>query len=117
MSFDPTKPVQQENGRAAYIVTTNSHVENFPIIAELADNHGGFSLAYFTSKGRGYARPLQLVNIPQKKDVWVNIYRHNIDGSLYYAGEYATPESADCGAAADRVGRIRMTLEEGRYDD
>lgn len=75
MTFDPTKPVQTRNGRAARIICTDVKGE-WPIIALVTDGQRETVLSYKKS-GSAYDDKREdrsdLVNAPEC--VWVNVYR------------------------------------------
>jgi hypothetical protein len=75
-TFDPTKPVQRRNGAAARIIYTGA-AGTYPIIALIGDD-GDEKPSSYTEHGRyvfnGQEDPLDLINIPVKHTLWINIY-------------------------------------------
>ncbi len=81
--FDLTKPVQQQNGRAARILCTDAKNSKYPVVALAVDADGEEHPLSYTKEGKhmlGCTSPSDLINVPLKKTVkfWVNVYE---DGS------------------------------------
>ena len=74
----------------------------------------------YTSSGQYYADrrwvDLDLIPAPiepkKKGVVWVNVYD---DGDL--GGAYDSPDEADANQYHDRIARIRVSWEEGQFDE
>jgi hypothetical protein len=69
--------------------------------------------------GSGARSPFDIVEIipkkePLKREVWLNLYVEI--GRLIEVG-YESRHDADRAAAPDRVGRMKVILEEGRFDE
>ena len=83
--FDPTKPVQTRDGRAARIICTDRAGNDDTIVALITSLHGTESIiqcklggkVYFTSDS-----PADLINIPTKRKIkyWVSIYKDSLHG-------------------------------------
>src|SRR5574337_94440 len=85
MAFDPTKPVQTRAGHPARIICTDRKGE-YPIVALVDDDD---KARCFTKDGMYWAssKPCNndLVNVPQKREGWINIYQDSRRGR--YGGQ------------------------------
>lgn len=116
LKFDPTKPVQTRDGRAARIICTDRKVDGYPILALVTQGNGSEDVlsyrtdgGFFGSKG---SHPVDLINIPQK--VWVNLYRAEHRGLYTVEGRYwPTQSAANYYAKKDRIACIEIELPEG----
>lgn len=116
MTFDPTKPCKTKRGDWVEIVSVNGR-EPYTIIGYVGDNKdvscwtkdGSYSIHHGLSD-------LDLVNLPQEADAWLNVYR-GLSGLLYGGSNYPSRKEADHGCASDRVACIRVKLVEGQFDD
>lgn len=114
MKLDLTKPVETRDGRKARIICTDFKRENRPILAAIADHNGIESTDYFWENGQLYGcsdEPGDLVNIKEKHEVWINIYPNNsahVDRSR---------DRADYHAADNRTACIKITYEDGQFDE
>lgn len=77
--FDPTKPVQQRNGRSATILRADLNNDHYPIAAMIVNGHGKEEVAQFNSEGRFFAdstyeNNMDLINIPEETVYYTNIY-------------------------------------------
>lgn len=86
--FDPTKPVQTRDGRAARIICTDRVNDPWSIVALVSAYDGQECILRLTSNGRIFNRPHSdphdLVNIPEEKTVWVTVYSRKNLGSIGY---------------------------------
>lgn len=100
--FDPTKPVQLEDGTSARIICTDRKGD-YPIVALIKEGERE-GISWF--KPDGSSVPRHLVNVPEKHMWWVNIYA---------AGCFAhkTRENADRNAVSGRIACIRIEFKEG----
>lgn len=68
MKFDPSKPVQTRDGRAARIVATDRKSNHYPIVAFVESGDEEYCHTY-TTDGRyhfvGEESPSDLVNLPE----------------------------------------------------
>lgn len=106
MSFDPTKPVQTRDGRPARIIAANIKHPKYPIAAVyLGDSSLGDTpheiVATYTKDGlyvEEDKRPVDLVNVPTKKEGWIIIYpstekqKYNV-GKVWDSKEMAIMEA------------------------
>lgn len=119
MSFDPSKPVQTRDGRAARILCTDRKDSRFPIIALVTYANGSETPSYYTKNG-GYNDPIcnkhspgDLINIPEKHVRYMNVFLINgtiSNGSLHHTKEVA---EKSCGSGENRVGCIKIEFTEG----
>lgn len=117
MSFDPHKPCTTRDGRPARIICTDAKCPcDNPIVALITEGGKEFP-QYFYATGRVRAEgenSLDLVNIPEKIEGWVNVYptqeRHlvasltDIFPDLRHAHEAKRP---------GRIACIKLTFSEG----
>jgi len=108
--FDPTKPVQTRDDRQARIICADRKSERYPIVALVTDEEGCETTYYYTKDGSylmHQIRYLDLINIPKKKEGFLNIYRC---GSVaLHADKYL----ADKRSLYDRIACIKITYTEG----
>jgi hypothetical protein len=110
--FDPTKPVQTRDGRKARIVATGLNCIQGSIVAVVTHQDGGEYASHFFDDGRyisGVEGDLDLVNVPEKRGLWVNFYPDQ--GRMVFA--HPSREEADAKAGADRVACKYVEFEEG----
>ena len=76
--FDPKKPVATRDGRKARILATDLANSNYPIAAVVADEDGEEYVVSYTADGclyhRGEKSEDDLMNVPEKRTVWLGIY-------------------------------------------
>lgn len=87
--FDPNKPVQTRDGCKARILCTDRNMPGYPIIA-LHYAHGFEHVFSHKADGRlNSSREMKedLVNVPERKTVYVNMY----------AGRTRGPDKPSCG--------------------
>jgi hypothetical protein len=113
MSFDPNKPCQTRQGRSARVVATDL-AGNKPLCVILRSDRGDEYPANYRADGTfaGYsAHPYDLVNIPEKIEGWVNVYRQNASADFF-------PSKEDADAALPwrdrpRIACIKVSFSEG----
>ena len=114
MTFDPSKPVCQRNGRPARIVSTDGKCDH-PIAAWIMAQDGKEHSSVFQVNGTAYfaSRDFDLINIPVKRVQWINIYAY---GTAYH---YPTEEeaigcrNANMKANAKCLATVRVEFTEG----
>lgn len=110
-TFDPTKPVQTRDGRAARIVCTDYKAINGESLCVLitAENGRESFYSHFAdgSFEKGSLSQHDLVNLPEKREVWVNVYPEN---SIINDAFHPTKELADAGQATcvSRIACIKL---------
>lgn len=117
--FDPTKPVQTRDGRKARIVCTDATQSDYPIVALIDSVFGEVPYA-FRKDGTRFPKEdldmteIDLINIPVKKEGWVNVYAPGFQD--FYVGwcshAYRTKDQADKEAQPDRLDCVRIEWEE-----
>lgn len=118
--LDLTKPVQTRNGfNDVEIIAINGRTPNYPIIGYLGGNN---ILHYWTVSGLSAERTvLDLVNVPEKHIVYLNIYDSTpTSGIMSY--KYATKAEADKIAKntesyVKRTACIRVEYTDGQFDE
>lgn len=108
--FDPTKPVMLRSGWAARIICTDFKGISASIIA-LIDEGNFESVHSYTEKGWYFPNetsPRDLINIPTKKEGWINIYP-DMKCSVTI---HASKNDADGCAGSDRIACVRIEWEE-----
>jgi hypothetical protein len=115
MTFDPTKPVQTRDGRKVRIICTDAAGPH-PIVALIKVEKEGRECSHQFSKIGSYfansiASELDLINIPERKVRWVNVYEDST------SGQFAHRESADACAAVKRLGILKLIYENDELVD
>lgn len=113
--FDPTKPCRTRNGKSARIICTDAKGSK-PIIALISDCTGVEIMSRYCSDGlrltTGEKCMGDLINIPEKHEMWVNVYGKIINS--YNIGDgYVSKEQADKAASLIRIACIKVPFEEG----
>lgn len=123
MTFDPTKPVQTKGGRKARIIaidrldrrSRDGDDAPFPIVA-LVKSHDGRNedVWSYMADGTWWGDENDLVNVPEERDVWVNVYNNT------YSTTHPDQEHADRSARIydyARVALLRVRFTVGQMDD
>ena len=108
MSFDPTKTVQTQSGKPWRKYATDGG-GLYPIHGAVLESNGWIA-GLWTAEGKfynGFRSGDDLVNVPEKRTLWVNCYPYSCHG-------YLTRKAADSGADANtRIAIIPVTFTEG----
>ena len=111
-NFDPTKPVQTRDGRKVRIVDTNYKGNaRRPILAIITEDDHTEICHTFNKDGSSLpdmTRDLDLINIPEKYTLWVNLYADR--GILF---THSSRAQADVNAGASRIACVKVEFEEG----
>lgn len=111
--FDPTKPVQTRDGRKARIVDTNYKGGPKSILAIVTLN-STLEAAHAYNKDGSYltnmTQDLDLINIPEKYTLWVNLYA---DRGSMFTHSHSSRAQADVNAGASRIACVKVEFEEG----
>lgn len=96
---NPTRPIVTRDGHAARIICTNRICKTHPILALLfEDEDNDTEVVYqYTSQGEYFSNassPHDLFFAPEKKEGWINIYRHKGQNSTSSKSIYDTKEEA-----------------------
>lgn len=77
--FDPTKPVETRNGQTVRIICTDAKSAMWPVVALVMDKETSLEQVHaFKANGQYHwhgSSSLDLINIPQKKSGWVNLWK------------------------------------------
>ena len=115
MAFDPTKPVQERGGASARIIETNARGEK-PIIALVTGRDGGEFLRRVYPNGRIWREQesaLDLVNVPQKRSGWMNVYVSLEGITMADSVIHGRKKDADRAAGSARIACFHIEFEEG----
>lgn len=96
MTFDPTKPVQTRDGRAARILCVDRKSADYPIVALVSVGASAAeSIHRFGADGRApyHSRGSDLVNIPQRHERWI-VVGHGGDSVVLHRSEADARSSA-----------------------
>lgn len=118
MTFDPSKPVQTRDGQKATIICDTRRFtyceHEFPIVALVHRKDGEDSIITTQADGHtfidGSENPLDLINIPEKRTCWGNVYLYN-DGRQPCIATHGTREEADTYAGEERVDCVEITYQ------
>lgn len=111
-AIDWNKPVQTKDGRKFFYVGRGPNPQ-YPIVGYL---DGWTCPGQWTEEGlcaAGHAGGTDLINVPEKHEIWVNLYK-SCQGK-FYLGDFThvTKRDADDHASANRIACIRIEFEEG----
>lgn len=113
--FDPSKPVQTRDGRKARIIAADIFGRPHALVALVNNGKMEETLTYFTD-GRYYSSedsPLDLVNIPEKVERWINVNRSLATPTgTSVGGIYFTEAEANRLAQLNRIACIKVEWEE-----
>jgi hypothetical protein len=114
--FDPTKPVQTRDGRKARIVDDKYSSRGGNLVAITTLVSGAEDVRVYFNDGRYTRRDelnVDLINIPVKHTVWLNIYDTTSLMADHTIGHHETRASADCNAFPNRIACVPVTYIEG----
>lgn len=114
MSIDWDKPVKTRDGCEVRIYTNEGRLMHYPVVGEYR-NGDGFQIGRWTSEGhwsclRIHAEDRDLINVPQKHTVWVNVYKSHNSLSIL---NYDSRRIADQLVQEGRIACIEVTFTEG----
>lgn len=114
--FDPTKPYCRRDGKPARVLYT-LNMGDYPVIVLSQYDDGQEWIYQVMLTGCVVVSPgnYDLVNIPEKIEGWINIYKYKCHVPIEYtSGDiYTTREAADLGASFDRIACIKVSFTEG----
>jgi hypothetical protein len=110
MTIDFDKPLQTKSGEPVEIITTNGrgyysvkgyigNSEHFASWGKKGDVLGGIGACVYN-----------LVNVPEKRYAYVNVYKE-------YAALNATREEADANCDDNRIYCMKIEMVEGQFDE
>ncbi len=119
MTLDPTKPVQTRDGRKARIIATDRNGSYYPIIALVSSKNSKEEIIVSYrpngSEVDGLSlRPLDLINVPEERELWVNVYNNT------YSTTHPDQEQADRSTSLHgytRIARLRIRFTVGQMDE
>lgn len=110
-NLDITKPVQTRDGKPARIVSTKLG-DTYPlgVIATYPDGKEVFYTCVINGKYNAISSysVLDLINVPEKRAVWLNIYENN------FVIMHTNKESCDSLASPGRIACIEVEFEVGQ---
>jgi hypothetical protein len=120
-AFDPKKPVQTRDGLPARIICTDRKYHSFgssgeiPLVVLIMEK-GQETIVCRPANGRccdDYDSNGDIINIPQKREGFVNIYPREIFETIAGTSPvYPSKEAADHGASPHRIACVRIEWEE-----
>lgn len=106
--FDWNKPFRtRDGGKAELLRKLNKH-SLFQYVVLLTDKNGKEDVGHYTESGKLYAStdsPFDLINIPEKQKMWVNVYP---DGMIIGR---ETRKEADNSATYQRIACVEVEFE------
>lgn len=112
---NPTRPIVTRDGRSVRIVCTDGRYENYPIVALVENEDGKKDVETYTIEGSsidGYEHPCDLFFSPEKKEGWINIYRHEGQNSTSSKSIYDTKKEALRWRFKNYVDTVQIEWEE-----
>ena len=114
--FDPTKPVQTRDGRKVRILCIDRKDDIDPIVG-LVDDNGRERISSWRENGKYYHNRegiygYDLVNIPEHKSAWGNVYSYGSPSILLYG----TKEDATI-HKGNRRGLVEIIYEDDEIID
>ena len=113
--LDLTKPVQTVDGRSVTIITTGGR-GGYPVIGYLEDSDGPYTWSAEGIYDIGSESTQDLVNVPEERVVYVNIYE---DFSAVHATYQAAYNASHANGRADGrlLARKRVVVAVGCFDE
>lgn len=119
MAFDPNKPVQTRDGRKARIICTDRVSDlGYPIVAAVLDQGmPAEELHTYNIYGAcAHGSSLDLINIPVKREGWVNVYPSISNSSdrvpARLIGPFVSKGAADVNGCHQRIACVRIEWSE-----
>lgn len=120
--FDPTKPVQTRDGRAARILATDFK-GNYPIIAAISQENREYIDLYETSGKVSFfdGGGSDLVNIPEVTHKYINVYdpasvfqtAEDEEGNPVFSLAYLSANPDGRHINPNAIGHLKLTYEDG----
>ena len=108
--FDPSKAVRTRGNKRVRIIATDINNDGWPIGALVTEDDGREVFYKYTVDGRRTLSSIHsydLINIPEKRTVWVNIYECG------HCSYYSTSHRAFENALSSRIACVKVEFEEG----
>ena len=125
MGVDWSKPIQTRDGKKAELLKILKTNDPYPCIVAI-EWKGNEEIIQVRKNGRYLGSncedELDIINVPQKGELWVNIYKRSIDeGYFCGVGHKTKEESEKCKEVpfdgAICIARIKVEFEEGQFDE
>lgn len=122
--FDITKPIQTKNGCKARILADDVKGGEELIIALVETTEGVECPFLYNKNGTLFATgnsKYDLINIHEEITLYTNVYRrkspYSCNSSYAASYLYKNRKDADSHAGKHRIARVRITFEEGQFDE
>lgn len=115
MPFDPKEPVQFRSGPEQVRILATDLKNDRPIVIAVTVA-GKETVGHRHADGRvqsGRDNVYDLVNVPKKHEVWINLYDTMGGLGKFYGFAYLTQEAADKAVDANRTACVRVEFTEG----
>jgi hypothetical protein len=112
MPFDPKEPVQFRYAPEQVRVVATDLKDDRPIVIAVTIA-GKETIGYRHADGRVISdrdSPYDLVNVPKKHEVWINLYNEE---NAFFGCAYPSHALADEKAHSDRIACVRVEFTEG----
>ena len=111
--IDINKKYRYRNGEEARILCVDSGDENYPVIALTIEGQTSRHTKSGTLWNIEGQHIWDLVEVKDKKVLWLNVYNSPFEGFIYREKECADDESYD----EERIARIKVEYEKGQFDE
>ncbi len=113
--FDPKEPVQFRHApEQVRVLATDLKDDRRIVIAVTVA--GKETIGFRQADGRvitGRESPYDLVNVPKKHELWINLYDSKDGTSRFYGFAYSARETADEIFGPNRIACVRVEFTEG----
>lgn len=118
MSLDFTKPVQTRHGIPVEILRAGVNHPEYQVVGIRKYPDGSEAISTWTQEGKFNIftkgqEALDLVQQPEEKTIWINIYSG--EGCCGFA--YHSLEAAERASNNARTARVKVTFTEGQFDE
>jgi len=113
--LDLNKPLQTRDGQKVEILKTDRK-GNYPIVVLIGEEE---EMVAYAPNGRfdlWEESRLDLVNIPEEKTVWINIY-DDADPVIHYSPEKARQGGLNGNGEDVREACVKVTYKVGQFDE
>lgn len=111
MAIDWTKPVQTINGKKVRVLCIDGPDKLFPVIG-IVDNEP-LRTYVFNLAGESAYPGLNLINIPVKHTVWLNVYKDGFDGNYALLHQSKVKADRASGGSLSRLACVKIEYVEG----
>jgi len=115
MPFDPTKPIQTEDGRSARILCTDLNNLNWPLVVAVKNTDGRETVHVYKENGAKNVTGMSLENVPERHSVWMNEYKK--EKCHPFGGIRSSRSLCDdlCLTATERTAVIEIVYEDSKF--